>query len=97
MRVASSFKSHRGQFDRGLDNAVFRLDVFVALRTPPTKHACRKHWQSQWHTPELLASATPPAALMQVLVDYERELGHPDAEPHAQHVAAIRARLAAGE
>ena len=31
--------------------------------------------------------------LMQVCVDYERELGHPDAEKSAAHVAALRARL----
>lgn len=32
--------------------------------------------------------------LMQVLVDYERELGHLDAEKHAQRVEALRAKLA---
>jgi hypothetical protein len=30
---------------------------------------------------------------MQVLVDYERELGHPDAEKHTAELAALRARL----
>ena len=29
-------------------------------------------------------------ALMQVLVDYERELGHPDAEEHAAQVEELR-------
>jgi tetratricopeptide (TPR) repeat protein len=33
--------------------------------------------------------------LMQLLVDLERHLGHPDADKHAAVVAAIRARLAA--
>ncbi len=33
------------------------------------------------------------AELMQVLVDYERELGHPAAEKHAADVTALRARL----
>ncbi|MDQ2806855.1 MAG: tetratricopeptide repeat protein [Chloroflexota bacterium] len=36
-------------------------------------------------------------ALMQVLVDFEREIGHPDAEADAAQVAAVRARLAAGD
>ena len=31
---------------------------------------------------------------MQVCVDFERELGHPDAEKDAARVEAIRARLA---
>jgi hypothetical protein len=34
---------------------------------------------------------------MQVYVDYEREIGHPDAEKHAAHVAALRARLKSGQ
>ncbi len=33
------------------------------------------------------------AAAMQVYVDYERELGHPDAEKHAAQLAEVRARL----
>jgi tetratricopeptide (TPR) repeat protein len=44
----------------------------------------------------LLHEDTDPARaadLMQVCVDYEREIGHPDAEPDAQRVRAIRARL----
>jgi tetratricopeptide (TPR) repeat protein len=38
-----------------------------------------------------LARATD---LMQVLVDYQHEIGHPDAEKHAAEVAALRARIA---
>jgi tetratricopeptide (TPR) repeat protein len=34
------------------------------------------------------------ADLMQVCVDYEREIGHPDAEKDAAYVAALRARIA---
>ena len=34
------------------------------------------------------------ADLMQVLVDYELEIGHPDAEKHAAEVADLRARIA---
>ena len=30
---------------------------------------------------------------MSVLVDYEREIGHRDAETHAERVAQIQARL----
>ena len=30
---------------------------------------------------------------MQVLVDFEREIGHPEPEKHAARVAEIRARL----
>jgi tetratricopeptide (TPR) repeat protein len=30
------------------------------------------------------------AALMQILVDYEREIGHPDAEKDAQYLAKVR-------
>jgi len=33
------------------------------------------------------------AAAMQVCVDYEREIGHPDAEKHAARLAELRARL----
>jgi tetratricopeptide (TPR) repeat protein len=33
--------------------------------------------------------------LMQILVDYEREIGHSDAEKHAARVEALRARIAA--
>jgi len=31
---------------------------------------------------------------MRVRVDYEREIGHPDAEKDAARVAALRARIA---
>jgi hypothetical protein len=34
---------------------------------------------------------------MSALVAYEREIGHPDAEPDAATVAQIRARLGGGE
>ena len=37
------------------------------------------------------------AELMQVLVDYEREIGHSDAEKHAEQVEDLRRRAAAGE
>ncbi len=33
------------------------------------------------------------ADLMQVLVDYERSIGHPDSEKYAAHLAALRARI----
>jgi tetratricopeptide (TPR) repeat protein len=42
---------------------------------------------------EKLGDLPRAADLMQVCVDYERELGHPDAEKHAAEVAALRARL----
>ena len=32
-------------------------------------------------------------ANMQVMVKYEQELGHPNAEAHAQHVNQLRARM----
>jgi hypothetical protein len=32
-------------------------------------------------------------AAMQVRVDYDRAVGHPDAEKHAAEVAALRAKL----
>ncbi|HQP61867.1 MAG TPA: hypothetical protein PKX41_11725, partial [Anaerolineaceae bacterium] len=35
-------------------------------------------------------------ALMQVLVDYERAIGHPDAEKHAARVEEIRRPMAGG-
>jgi hypothetical protein len=34
------------------------------------------------------------ADLMQFQVDYQREIGHPDAEKHAAAVAGLRARIA---
>jgi hypothetical protein len=34
------------------------------------------------------------ADLMQVLVDYERDIGHPDAVKDAARVAALRTRIA---
>ncbi len=37
---------------------------------------------------------TRAADLMQAAVDYQREIDHPDAEKHAAHVAALRARIA---
>jgi tetratricopeptide (TPR) repeat protein len=39
---------------------------------------------------------TRAAELMQVLVDYERAIGHPDAEAHAQHLAAVQRRAQEG-
>jgi tetratricopeptide (TPR) repeat protein len=45
----------------------------------------------------LLYEDTDPAhavALMSILVNYECEIGHPDAETHAERVAKLRARLA---
>jgi hypothetical protein len=35
--------------------------------------------------------------LMQVCVDFEREIGHTDAEKHGANVAALRQRLADGD
>ena len=35
--------------------------------------------------------------LMQVCVDFEREIGHPGAEKDGAHVAALRQRLADGD
>ena len=43
---------------------------------------------------ENLGDLSRAAESMQVCVDYEREIGHPDAEKHAARVAALRARLA---
>jgi hypothetical protein len=48
----------------------------------------------------LLYEETDPAraaALMQVSVDFEREIGHPDAEADAAWVRALRARAAGDE
>ena len=45
------------------------------------------------HNWPYLAASILIAALMQVFVDYEREIGHADAEKHAARVAALRARL----
>ena len=45
---------------------------------------------------ETLGDLARAVELMQVLVDFERGLGHPDAEKHAARVGAIRARLAGG-
>jgi hypothetical protein len=45
----------------------------------------------------LLYEETDPVeavALMSVLVQYERDIGHPDAEAHEECVARIQARLA---
>ena len=39
-------------------------------------------------------SETGPVSPMSVLVAYEREIGHPDADPHAERVDQIRRRLA---
>ncbi|HVF60215.1 MAG TPA: tetratricopeptide repeat protein [Thermoanaerobaculia bacterium] len=36
------------------------------------------------------------AGFMQVRVDYERSIGHPDAEEHAARLATLRARIAVG-
>jgi hypothetical protein len=48
----------------------------------------------------LLYEETDPAraaALMQVLVDYEQEIGHPDAEADAARVQELRAKAAEGK
>ena len=44
----------------------------------------------------LLATPRPARAieLMSVRVAYEREIGHPDAEAHAERVEQIRRRMA---
>ena len=39
---------------------------------------------------EELGDCARAAELMQILVDYERAIGHPDAEEHAQRLAQIR-------
>jgi hypothetical protein len=44
---------------------------------------------------ELTARESAAAELMQIRVDFELKIGHPDAEKHAAHVAALRARIAA--
>ena len=48
-----------------------------------------------WNLGLLCEESDPARAaeLMQVCIDYEREIGHPDAEVDAQRVHAIRARL----
>jgi len=33
------------------------------------------------------------AELMQILVDFEREIGHANAEAHAQYVAEVRGKV----
>jgi tetratricopeptide (TPR) repeat protein len=43
---------------------------------------------------EMQADFARAIPLMQVLVDYEREIGHPDAEKYAQHFEELRAKLA---
>jgi hypothetical protein len=48
----------------------------------------------------LLYEETDPAraaALMQVCVDYEQEIGHPDAEADAARVRELRAKAAEGK
>ena len=45
-------------------------------------------------TPTPQTATIHAADLMQVCVDYEREIGHPDAEKDAAHLAALRARIA---
>ena len=40
-----------------------------------------------------LGDLSRAADLMQVLVDYEREIGHAYAERHSAYLAALRARL----
>ena len=58
----------------------------------------REEALASWHL-GLLYEETDPAravALMSVLVEYEREIGHPDAEAHAERVARIQAMLAGG-
>jgi tetratricopeptide (TPR) repeat protein len=45
---------------------------------------------------ETLGELDRAVELMQVCVDFERELGHPDAEKDAAYVEAIRARLVGG-
>ena len=42
---------------------------------------------------ERLGDLPRAAEVMQVCVDYERELRHPAAEKHDAHLAALRARL----
>ena len=52
-----------------------------------------------WNLGLLYEESDPARAteLMQVCVDYEREIGHPDAEPDAQRVRALLAGLAGAE
>ena len=52
---------------------------------------------SSWNLGDELAGAgdlSTAIELMQKLVDYERELGHPSGEAHAAHVEALRRSLA---
>ncbi|MBC7259163.1 MAG: tetratricopeptide repeat protein [Chloroflexi bacterium] len=41
---------------------------------------------------EKLGDYARAAELMQVCVDYERAIGHPDAEKHAAYLAEVRAK-----
>jgi tetratricopeptide (TPR) repeat protein len=47
--------------------------------------------QSAWHLGLLHETSDPARAteLMQIRVDYEREIGHVDAEEHAEHVRGL--------
>jgi tetratricopeptide (TPR) repeat protein len=51
---------------------------------------------ASWYLGLLFAESDPARAaeLMQVCVDYEREIGHPDAKADAQHVRELRERAA---
>jgi len=62
------------------------------------------HWQGEANTSWNLGLAIEQegdfaraAGLMQILVDYLRELGHPDADKRAVRVAALRTRIAESE
>ena len=46
---------------------------------------------------ETLGDCARAAEWMQIRVDYERAIGHPDAEKHAQHLAQVRARAEQGD
>ena len=54
---------------------------------------------TSWNLGLLYEESDPARAveLMSILVAYEHEIGHPDAEADAQRVETIRARLTEGE
>jgi len=76
-----------GKFDNAMKAAQEALDLAAELK------AKRYHALAAWNLGlvyEKQEDYAQAAALMQILVDYEREIGHTDAEKHAKRLAQVR-------
>jgi hypothetical protein len=69
---------------------LYEQDLAIAREIGDRQGEARASWNLVLEMGGELGRA---ANLMQICVDYEREIGHPVAEKHAARVAALRARI----